>query len=232
MTLYWYGGTGNWSDYTNHWSLTLADRAANPASAVPTSIDDVFIDSASGLSGGTITIPGFAYTAYANNFVSTTGFSYVITTEQNRLNVYGSLTLESGLTITSIDNGHVRLQSASAGNTITINGATLNVAQFDIYGTGEWTLQDNLVTSGSIDHENGTFDANDHNVTANDFYFYADTGYTPTVIMGSGTWEATGGDWYVDEYSGEVLTVTPETSTIKMSGGGNFYTSNKTYNNL
>jgi hypothetical protein len=92
-------------------------------------------------------------------------------------------------------------------------------------------LQDNLESISGFYHARGTFDANDHNVTANDFYFYADTGYIPTVIMGSGIWE--GSEWNIDESNGEVVTITPETSTIKVGGEDKtFYGGGKTYNNI
>ena len=52
--LYWVGGSGNWSD-TAHWSTS---SGGSSGASVPTSSDDVFIDSNSGLSGGTITSTG------------------------------------------------------------------------------------------------------------------------------------------------------------------------------
>jgi len=48
MNRYWVGGTGNWND-TSHWS---ASSGGSGGASVPTSNDDVFIDSNSGLSGG------------------------------------------------------------------------------------------------------------------------------------------------------------------------------------
>lgn len=119
----------------------------------------------------------------------------------------------------SFDNVNVSFVSTNIGNLITLNSCVLYQTSF--YGSGGWVLQDNLVVYNQFYQDNGTFDANNHNVTASDYYFYADTGYTPTVIMGSGTWEVTGsGDvWYIEQYSGEYVTITPETSTIKLSNG-------------
>ena len=181
-------------------------------SILPTTSDNVFLDSNSGLSGQTITLNA---SAVFNDFTSTTGVSFTIINSFNGLDCYGSLTFESGITYA----GDVEMFATSAGEQITTGGATLGGISF--YGIGGgWALQDDLLMTDSAFYiENGTFDANDHNVTANDFYFYADTGYNPTVIMGSGTWEATGNSyvWFLDQYSGEYITIMPETSTIKLS---------------
>lgn len=212
---YWVGGTGNWSDSTNHWSTTSGGSPA--ALQVPTSSDDVFIDSNSGFgSGGTITLDvGIIDQPECHDLICSSGHTFTISpVDYNFVDIYGSLSLESGITVTDVD----FLMKAVIPETITTAGIILTNVSFKGVG-GSWTLQDNLTLTGEFYMENGTFDANDHNVTANDFYFYADTGNTPTVIMGSGVWEGTGISeaWYVDQYSGEYVTVTPETSTIKLS---------------
>lgn len=222
---YWVGGTGYWSDDDNHWATSSGGSPAD--GNLPTSSDDVFIDANSGFgSGGIITLDD---AAEVNNFTSNSGHTYTISKPSSGISFYGSVSLESGITITG--NANIFFDNTTTAN-IATNGVVLTGAYCTFEGTGQWTLQDNLIISGEFNQENGTFDANDHNVTANNFSFYADTGYTPTVIMGSGTWEATGGGWTLDEQNEALATITPETSTIKMSGGGDFYTSNKTYNNL
>ena len=50
----------------------------------------------------------------------------------------------------------------------------VGIYEVNILDTGTWTLQDNLTITGQFYQENGTFDANDHNITADNFYFYAD----------------------------------------------------------
>jgi hypothetical protein len=235
---YWYGGTGNWSDYTNHWSGNSGNSTASPKANAPTSSDNVFIDSNSGLSGGTIHIDA---TCECLGFTSNSGLNYTIdSTGGSFIRINSSLSLENSLTITDIG---FLFASTTTGKTITTNGCIIGQNGVYINGVGGgWTLQDNLTCTGQFYQENGTFDANDHNVTANDFYFFADTGYTPTVVMGSGTWEARNGNgegvsWYISENNGEVVTIVPETSTIKLNALtydflGSFYGGNKTYNNL
>lgn len=223
---YWVGGTGNWSDDDNHWASSSGGSPAN--GNLPTSSDDVFINANSGFgAGGTISVDGVS--GECNNFTSNSGHTYALDTNDGEftINFYGSIILESGLT-----DGYF-LHLASTPTTITTNGATM--LGLNVQGSGTLTLQDNLTVTYFY-QDNGTFDANDHNVTASNFAFYADTGYTPTVVMGSGTWEATGvdGGWYIDENDGEVVTVTCETSTIKLTGGGDFFFegSSKTYHDL
>lgn len=226
---YWVGGSGNWSDNTNHWSDV---SGGTPGASLPTATDNVFIDANSGFgSGGTITLD--VYPIYCNNFTSNSGHSYTIAYDEEAeslLTIYGSTVLESGITFS--DSGIMCYPQGE--ETLTSNGAILPF--FIMEDIGKISIQDNLVVAGRFYQDNGTFDANDHNVTASNFYFYADTGCTPTVIMGSGTWEATGSGWYIEEVA-EVVTFTPETSTIKLSGGGSMdydYDDfvEKTYNNL
>ena len=219
---YWVGGTGSWSDATNHWAIESGGMPSEYY--LPTSSDDVVIDSNSGLSGGTITID-VEVNVECHDFTSTTGFNYTLQdTAQNHnygLTCFGSLTLESGFTYIA---SPLTLSSVDAGETLTFGGATILDGIRVIGEGGSWTLQDDLVltgTTGRFYQENGTFDANDNNVTANNFYFYAGAA-NPAVIMGSGTWEATGDGqvWFIDEYPGYVVTITSETSTIKLSDTG------------
>ncbi len=209
---FWFGGGGNWSDFTNHWSDNSGNSPASPKANAPTSSDDVFIDSNSGFGeGGTITLDA---EANCYNFTSNSSHNYIITEPENSLTIYSSGIFESGLTFNLAG---PRFLVTSTGKTITTNGCDLFTVEFLGVGGG-CILQDDLVITGTFYQQNGTFDANDHNVTANNFYFYADTGYTPTVIMGSGTWEATGGGgWLVENYSGEYVEIIPETSTVKLS---------------
>lgn len=227
---FWVGGTGDWSDSTNHWSLTSGGLPA--PLLTPTSSDDVFIDSSSGFgSGGTITTNDGE--GYCHDFTSNTGHTYTIHQNNGGLSIYGSSIFESGLTI-EIDTSFY----PTVEETITTNSC--NFYGVSIYGPGTLTLQDDLTLTGhTFYQDNGTFDANDHNITTDRCEFYADTGYTPTVYMGSGTWETTGDDtavWEIDENNGEVVIIYQETSTIKITGAGivglSFYGGDKTYNNI
>ena len=57
QTLYWIGGSGNWSDI-NHWSLTSGNSGGILAPSIPQSLNDVVFDNNSGfsLSNRTVTV--------------------------------------------------------------------------------------------------------------------------------------------------------------------------------
>src|SRR4051812_11238035 len=59
---FWVGGSGNWSDATNHWA-TISGGAPNVAN-VPTSADNVTFDGASNATAYTVTVDA---TANCNN---------------------------------------------------------------------------------------------------------------------------------------------------------------------
>lgn len=225
---YWYGGSGNWSDAANHWSGNSNNSPSLPTSA-PVSLDDVFIDANSGFSsGGTITLntaPIF------HDLTCSSGHTFTISGAYYPA-IYGSLILESGVTL-NLEGAGIDTRSVDVDNVINFGGASVSgINNFNVLGTGGVTLQSDLIITGEFYQDRGIFDANDHNVTAGDFYFYIDVGYNPTIIMGSGTWEATNSNWDVEESGGEVFVVVPETSTIKMIDDSVFYGGDKVYNNL
>ena len=173
----------------------------------------MFFDANSGFgSGGTITLNT---APWIKSITQTSGHTYSFATYSN-FYVEDSATFESGCS--SPDKLNLYLTGVSQDSTLTQGGTS--ILDINIVDTGKWTLQGDLVITGEFYHDNGTFDANDHNITAATFYFYADTGNAPTVYMGSGTWNQTegAGTIYFEQYSGEYITVYPETSTIKIFG--------------
>jgi len=137
-------------------------------------------------------------------------------------------------------NGH-NLEGRSAF-TLTMGGKSFRGA-LNIYMVGgTLTLQDTFTsTAGNANNirlYNGTFDANDKNVTINGFHIVSTATDTKALYMGNGTWTmttsvggTTNGGWYIGTTTG--LTFNAEGSTIKTSnlssgkeyftGGGLFY---------
>lgn len=237
---YWVGGTGSWSDATNHWAIISGGTP--DASYLPTPEDDVFIDSNSGLDSGEEIIT-LDVNADCHDFSSTSGVTYSLT-GGNALGIYGSAIFEAG--ITQNESLQINFFSTSLDETITSNGANLFRVVFP--GSGGWTLLDDFIVNSNpassdcyISFQKGTFDANDFNVTSAALKFFANIVNAPTVYMGSGTWTATGnatafieGVWYVEE-DGAPTVIDAETSTIKLThteGSKTFAGSGKTYNNL
>jgi len=203
---YWVGGSGNWAD-SNHWSYY---SGGSGGATVPDETRDIFVDENSGFgSGGTITIDDYCV---FHDFTSTSGHTYNINDAFGaNLYTYGSIVLESGVSIS----GYVYLEG-EGNETITTNNA--NIDGIVMEGTGEYVLQDSLVLTYEFSQNNGTFDANDKNITADCFYFNSDVDYEPTVKMGSGNWASTSTTertmWTVEEYNDITVTFVPETSTI------------------
>jgi len=117
------------------------------------------------------------------NSLDFSGYSGTVS-GSSTLNIYGSITMDSAMSLTYT--GMIIFKSTSSGNTITSNGITFN-SRIDFDGAGgEWTLQDDLTTTGSqLNLIKGTFDANDFDV--NFKTFYASNTNTRTLYMGSGT---------------------------------------------
>lgn len=254
---FWIGGTGAWSA-TAHWSTSTGGAGG---ANVPTSSDDVFIDSNSGFGGGgTITVNA---QGYCKDISFNSGHSYNLT-GSSWINIFGSAIFEGTITCTL----ELDFQGSTSRN-ITMNGMVVDNYVYFYNGVGgSWAFTDSLeatgnfyIDSGSVttkaltcnkldmiagnlilggnlvitddgefSQTSGTFDADIYNVTAYNFVFSASTGKTPTVVMGSGTWEVIGDGrgWEVLEANGEVVTIISETSTVKITGGGG--SGNKTFN--
>lgn len=194
---FWVGGNGNWdASTTTNWSDSSGGTSGAP---VPTSITPVTVDANSG--SGTITV-----TATSNcTDLNFTGSSIGTFAGSSALNIYGSMTLISGLTFTY--SGAVNFLSTSTGKTITTAGKTLTALIFNATGGG-WTLQDNM-TATSVTLTAGTLNLSSFTVT----------------LTGSGTpWNANGGS-----ISGGTSTIklTNATSSSKTFAGGGL-----TYNNF
>ena len=129
-------GTGNWdSSDTSVWSDT---SGGTTGFSIPTSTDDVFIDANS----GTVTIMN---TAICHD-ITFTGFTSTLAGTSN-LDVYGSLLLVSGMTLTF--SGDVTFKSTSTGETVTTGGKTITFDTIFNGSGGEWTLQDAFSATGS-----------------------------------------------------------------------------------
>ena len=207
------GATGNWSDVTK-WT-----------SRVPLPQDDCTINTGT----GTITqdMPR------AGKNIDFTGFTGTWTTSTTA-SIFGSLTLVSGMTLTASTPAY----TFEGRSTYTLTNAGKTWWKVIILNApgGTLTLQD-AFTSGAtqqIQFINGTFDANDFNVTTGSTS--ASGGVAKTIVMGSGVWELTTTAGSNAWEATAATTITPETSTIKISGSTTntriFDGGGKTYYNL
>jgi hypothetical protein len=160
-TLYWVGGTDSWNATAgSKWSLTSGGAGGE---AVPTSADDVYIDSGSG--SVTVTVNATAvckdlrFVSGAGSFAGTFAGGSTIT-------MHGSFVASASMTWTH--SGFVTA-AATTAQTITSNGKALTSNIILDGVSGSWALQDALTTSGSFTLTNGDLDLNDFNLTAGAF---------------------------------------------------------------
>lgn len=181
---YWVGGSGNWSDATNHWSTSSGGLP--DAGNLPTAADNVFFDTLSHTGAYTVTVDA---SSVCLDFTASAPLTDNMTLAgSSALSISGSFALYSGLVRTYT--GAITFNATSAGKTLTLAGVTLaSTITFDGVG-GEWTLQDNFNTSGTFTLTNGIFDANDFDVTI--FSFSSTNSNVRTLSMGDGTWYVTG----------------------------------------
>ena len=214
VTRYWVGGTGNWSS-TGEWA---SSSGGGSGATVPLPQDTVVFD-ANSFSAGSQTATAdmprlgkdISFTGVTNS--PTLSFGSLATM------ITGSLTLDSGLTLTGTN---TTTFVGRAACTITSAGKSFNQAITINCGAGSYTLQDNLNINGStlqFTITTGTFDANDFNVTTGTFN--TNNNNSRVISMGSGTWTITGvgtSAWVVTAGS---LTLNAETSTIKFTDSTN-----------
>ncbi len=204
---YWVGGTGDWSDFTNHWATTSGGSTFH--TSAPTSTDNVFFDANSFSSSGlTVTLDVEADCnsmdwSGVTNFPSFQG-------DGNDLNIYGSLIFSPDMTINLND---IEFESGGTGNTITTSGEPLGTSSILRFrGTGEWTLQDELNCDDIYVHA-GTFNTNNNNINAEDRFRISDIdANAKTVNLGSSV--ITTERW---EMSSDQVTFNAGTSKIVVS---------------
>jgi hypothetical protein len=163
MALYWYGGSGNWSDYTNHWSNNSGNSPASPAGAAPSTTDDVVFDTASHSGAYTVTIDANANCA---NFTMDNPASGVVTlgaatSTSYTLSCYGNFSMATSSLCTFA--GTLAFRKTSGTNTITTNSVSLACGVTLNASGGTYQLAGNLTMGGlgkNLIYNAGTFDAN------------------------------------------------------------------------
>lgn len=187
---FWIGDTGNWSDATQ-WSIS-SGGAANGRRPLPQ--DDATFDNNSFSGAGQIVSMDVVRVGRTMDWSAYTEGQNPTLVMNSNVTTYGSWTLIAGMTLTG-PVGSVTFEGRGAF-TLTSAGKTLPVSYvaFQQFG-GTMTLQDAFSQTGTMFILNGTFNANNFNVTA---FVISITGtFVRTVTMGSGTWTAssTGTAW-------------------------------------
>jgi hypothetical protein len=214
-TLYWIGGTGNWSD-TTKWSTSSGGSAAN---AVPAPQNSVIFDANSNTLLLAFTVTGNA--AMQCNDFSTGGAGGALDGAMTltlgataRLDVYGSMTLPaSNFAFSNTSGSALNFRATTTGKTFTTNGVSVPTVAINFNGTGgEWTLGSAL-TSGNINVFEGSLVSGNFNITYGSLI--TSGSLARSISLGSST--LTGSGSSPVSYTGSNLTWNAGTSTINCS---------------
>ena len=243
MAKFWVGGTGNFSDATNHWATVSG--GAPGAGNTPTAADDIIFDNLSGT--GTATINQ----ATACRSFQTAGTTMTGLTHQNNTTVTvgdatagaGNIAVDlSGLTTYTLGGAQFSawtfVSTSATQQTIKFGGKT--IANVNMTGVGSSYLLGDTIAQGATatwTHTNGTVDyANFNHV----FGFFASiTAIARTITLGSGNITCAGSAasaWNITNTG--LLTFNKGTSTITLTGTGSILGANNfaggalTYNNV
>ena len=225
-TLYWVGGTGNWSS-TARWST--ASGGAGGA-AVPTSLDSVIFDSASNATAYTATVD--TASRFSTLTVAGPASGNLTLAGSQALIAHGNVTLPAtGLTRTFT--GPITLSGTGSGKVLTTNGVTLASA-ITVNGIGaSWALGSALNMGTSVlTLTTGSFSVSSFNLTASAINSNFNT--VRTIDFGSGTTTLSDASTPINFLVGtQTLTVVAGTSQINLSGvSPDIRAGNKTYNNV
>lgn len=215
---FWTGGTGSWdASTTTNWSATSGGAGG---ASVPTSADNVTLDTASNATSYTVTLTATANCANLTISAPASG-NVTVAGTSIQLNVYGNFTLYSGMTWGAISVYFV----ATGAATVTTAGKTISVQEWNGVG-GSWTNQDAFVSDSGPALRAGTLNTNGFAFTCVGFNS-ANTTSARTLTLGSSLF--TCNSWTVASTN---LTFNPNTSTIVVNGTIAFTSAGLTYNRV
>ena len=228
-TLYWVGGTGNWSS-TTKWSTS---SGGGSGAAVPTSLDDVVFDSASNATAYTATVDvnsrcnKLTIAGPASGNVTLSGSSTLI--------IHDNVTFPA-TGMTNLFNGLVTLSGSTSGKTLTSNGVAL-LFNITINGVNaEWTLGSNFDggSAYTVTVTNGSFSCSTYNFTNG--ALFSTNNNARTINFGSGIIELSSSapiSFGTTEANAANLTVTAGTAQINCTSGNITFSGNgKTFRNV
>lgn len=169
-TLYWIGGSGEWTDVT-HWT-THANGTPSATACVPTRFDNVIFNEFSGTGAYTVTNTS-AVNSECHDMTWTNGTPAGARLQGNAVEISGSLRVAPGMTWYP---ANVFFTSNAMGETIETNGVSMNSPNggngiFQFTGTGGWTFVDDFSTSSRILLYSGSMNTNGKTITAWTFNF-------------------------------------------------------------
>lgn len=249
--LYWVGGSNTWNSTAGtKWALTSGGVGGQ---AIPTSIDNVFFDANS----GAVSVP-LSSTAGISvcKDITCTGFTGTLMTSNNdNLYVYGSLTFVNGMTLGSgsVNGiGPIRFVAGSGSHNVDFANKTVRTVSFGednntdpIITTATWTLQNPItissITGGYLHLSGGTLNTNGKAVTTSRT-FLINCGGSPALTLGAssvtcsfdgGVGSAGSSATFSVYGDASLFTLNAGTSTITLSAiNSQFFGGGKTYYNV
>ena len=204
---YWVGGTGNWSDFANHWATSSGGGSFH--TQVPQTTDNVFFDANSFNASNQVVTVDQAVVSFRNmDWTGTANDPKLFALTGNRFMIYGSLTLIPGMT--AFFSGEIRFEGTTTGQTITLGGKTLSIAIFNGIGGG-WTFQDTF-NSSIIILNHGSLNTNSQTVNAG--FLSNTTATVRSLTMGSTVFTSNG--WTITDKTN--FTLDAGTSNILVNG--------------
>jgi hypothetical protein len=212
-TLYWVGGTGNWSATTS-WSTS---SGGSSGAAIPTSLDSVNFNSSSNATAYTATIDAGVTIARCAAFNMAGPASGNITWA-------GTVTIAFHGNVTFAASGITRSYSGSmywVGNssyTFTTNGLSLG-SDVTVYGVGAtWTLGSALTITNTFNVFFGNFNtsASNYNITASTLW--SNYNNVRGISLNGSTFTSTGSGGIIDFGTITNLTFNAGTSSLNIAG--------------
>jgi hypothetical protein len=213
-TYYWVGGAGTWDNSaTTNWASSSGGAGG---AGVPTSADDVFVDTSSGT--GTVNLQP---TAVCNNLtVTSTQALSIGTFAYHTLTVYGNLSISSSTYNPIFEQTPFKFAATTTGKTINVGGKLLNSYTFDGVGGG-WTLLSNITSGSNICRfTNGTLNTAGYELSFGGVWYSA-TG-TFNLTLGTSTISGIQYNPGWDFSSTTGLTFSGASSTIILNGISSF----------
>lgn len=174
---YWVGGSGNWSDFANHWATTSGGSTFE--TTAPGILDNIIFDASSFSSADEIVTIDSDEVNCNDLDASTSTMDFTISGSGKELNVYGSINLPATAS------GEV-----STYNFLSVNSETLNFndgpgSSYDLnfVASGTWTLSSSL-NAGELTIESGTVNTSGHDLTLDNSLTFLSSN-TKTLNLGS-----------------------------------------------
>jgi hypothetical protein len=163
---YWVGGSGNWTDNSNHWATSSGGTTFHVQP--PTQFDNVIFDENSFQDANAIVTLDVNGVCANMNWTGAGNSPTISGTNARTLSIYGSLTLIEQMNFNVL--GDVYFKSETAGNTVTSASQSFR-RNVHFEGAGSYILMDDVtISSGfSLLLTLGSLDLNNKSVTATRF---------------------------------------------------------------